>query len=253
MGSRTWIKIYCDQWLNGTIRGETPELRGIWVDLLVIAGSSKYGDSGEIKITELVGYFDKQLAHLLQIPHQKWVTYKKKLIETDRILVSENNIIAIKNWTKYQSEYNRQKAYRLPQNTLNHSNSKLQPEVTPKSPTKSTARDKRVENRERDRDSIYRPLKQKLGEFQNVLLTTEEYGKLVSKLGERGANDWISSLSEWLKSTSKVRRDHYATILIWERREQKEKGGTGGTHKGHSRELKPRETYKSPEEHRQTG
>lgn len=70
MGSRTWIKIYCDQWLNGTIREDSPELRGIWVDLLALAGSGKYGDSGEIKITDRVGFLDKQLADLLQISLQ---------------------------------------------------------------------------------------------------------------------------------------------------------------------------------------
>ena len=37
--SRTWVKLYCDQWLSGSLRGETPELRGIWADLLALAGS----------------------------------------------------------------------------------------------------------------------------------------------------------------------------------------------------------------------
>ena len=112
MGSRTWIKIYCDRWLNGSIREETPEVRGIWVDLLVLAGSGKYGDSGEIKITDRLGYFDKQLAELLQISVQKWVACKKKLIQTERVCVENNNIIVIKNWSKYQSEYERQRVQR---------------------------------------------------------------------------------------------------------------------------------------------
>lgn len=112
MGSRTWIKIYCERWLNGSIRDETPELRGIWVDLLVLAGSGKYGDSGEIKITDRLGYFDKQLANLLQISVQKWVTCKRKLIQTDRVCIKNNNIIAIINWSKYQSEYERQRVQR---------------------------------------------------------------------------------------------------------------------------------------------
>jgi len=147
MGSRTWIKIYCDRWLNGSIREETPEVRGIWVDLLVLAGSGKYGDSGEIKITDQVGFLDKQLADLLQISVQKWVTCKKKLIKTKRVCIKNRNIIAIINWSKYQSEYNRQRIYRQPQgtsdNTPESSNLKLQPEVT----TESTAgeRDKRLE------------------------------------------------------------------------------------------------------------
>ena len=170
MGSRTWIKIYCDRWLNGTIREETPELRGIWVDLLVLAGSGKYGDSGEIKITDQLGYSDSQLAEILQISRQKWATIKKKLIETDRIMIknlnknegvmSQNlnktrgvitknsNIILINNWSKYQSEYERQRGYRLPVDTNEkspeNSNQKLQSEVT----TESTPREERGERGE---------------------------------------------------------------------------------------------------------
>jgi DnaD/phage-associated family protein len=151
MGSRTWIKIYCDKWLNGTLREETPEFRGIWVDLLVLAGSGKYGDSGEIKITDQVGFLDQQLADLLQISVQKWVACKKKLIETDRVEVGNENVIVIKNWSKYQSEYRRQKPYRQDETTIKpppeKCNQKLQQEVTEDFVTKSTTgeRDKRLE------------------------------------------------------------------------------------------------------------
>jgi len=158
MGSRTWIKIYCDRWLNGSIRDETPELRGVWVDLLVLAGSGKYGDSGVIKITDQVGYFDKQLAELLQISAQKWATCKKKLIQTDRVCVENNNIIVIKNWSKYQSEYDRQKVQR-------HESPKLKSGIkdviksSPESASKSAVRDrdKRLEKEKRDRDTPLNP------------------------------------------------------------------------------------------------
>lgn len=141
MGSRTWIKINCDRWLNGTIRGESAELRGIWVDLLVLAGSGKYGDSGEVKITDQVGFLDRQLADLLQISTRKWLNVKKRLQETDRICTTEKNIIVIVNWAKYQSEYERQKLQR----TI-----KSADESAAKSADESAARDrdKRIENRE---------------------------------------------------------------------------------------------------------
>ena len=153
MGSRTWIKIYCDRWLNGSIRDETPELRGIWVDLLVLAGSGKYGDSGEIKITDQVGYSDMQLAELLGISRQKWATIKRKLIETDRVMIKNldrnrgvitrnANIIAIINWSKYQSEYERQRVQR-------QESPKLESEA--ESVTKSAA-ESAAESASRDRD-----------------------------------------------------------------------------------------------------
>jgi DnaD/phage-associated family protein len=146
MGSRTWIKIYCDKWLNGTIREESLEVRAVWVDLLVLAGSGRYGDSGEVKITDRVGFLDQQLADLMQISVQKWVACKKKLVETDRVEVSENNIIRIKNWVRYQSEYERTKQYSVRKSTL---------ETT----TKTTVgdRDKRLEIENRDRDTPLNP------------------------------------------------------------------------------------------------
>lgn len=68
--------------------------------------------------------------------------------------------------------------------------------------------------------------KQKHGEFQNVLLTDEEYQKLVNKLGEPTTKDFVERLSAYMKSKKKRYSDHYATILNWSRRDD---GKTGKT------------------------
>jgi len=112
MGSRTWIKVFCEQWLQGSLRNESSEIRGVWIDLLTLAGSSQYGDTGEIKLTNGVGYTDDQIAILLNITKSLWRRAKKRLKETDRIDISPRGAISITNWTKYQSEYKRQKQYR---------------------------------------------------------------------------------------------------------------------------------------------
>ncbi len=112
MGSRTWIKVYCDNWIQGTLREETPEIRGVWVDLLALAGSGQYGDTGEIKLTNGVGYTDGQIAEILHISKSLWRKAQQRLLETERIGISPRGAIRIVNWSKYQSEYNRQKPYR---------------------------------------------------------------------------------------------------------------------------------------------
>jgi DnaD/phage-associated family protein len=144
MASRTWIKIYCDKWLNGTIREESLEVRAVWVDLLVLAGSGKYGDSGEIKITDSIGLLDQQLADLLQISTRKWKIISKRLQETDRICITERNVIAIKNWAKYQSEYERQKDQRIRDGIL-----KSAGQSAIKSAEASAARDREGDREER--------------------------------------------------------------------------------------------------------
>ena len=112
MGNRTWIKVYCDNWIQGTLREETPDVRGIWADLLALAGSGQYGDTGEIKLTNGVGYTDKQIAQILCIKKSIWRKAKLRLVETERIKISPRGAIYITNWSKYQSEYRRQKPYR---------------------------------------------------------------------------------------------------------------------------------------------
>lgn len=64
--------------------------------------------------------------------------------------------------------------------------------------------------------------KDKYGEFQNVLLTEDEY----KKLKERFPKDWqdrIDNLSIYMKAKGKQYKSHYATILSWARKEEKDK------------------------------
>ena len=127
MASRTWVKLYCHKWLEGTIREETPAVRGIFVDLLALAGDGLYGDSGEIGLQGGVGLSTNQLKSILHLTHQQWVGARDRLLKTDRILINSRGVISITNWGRYQSEYERQKPFR--------SNSKLQAEVISRSYT----------------------------------------------------------------------------------------------------------------------
>ncbi len=55
------------------------------------------------------------------------------------------------------------------------------------------------------------------GEFQNVYLSSDEYDKLVKRLGEDSARDLIERLGAYMKSRRKKYDSHYATILNWAR------------------------------------
>lgn len=56
------------------------------------------------------------------------------------------------------------------------------------------------------------------GEFSNVLLTTEEFNKLVEVMGERNTDMLIEELSAYIASKGKRYSSHYATLLSWARR-----------------------------------
>lgn len=57
-------------------------------------------------------------------------------------------------------------------------------------------------------------IKEKFGEFDNVLLSPEEFDKLKVRFGEQ-TESYIERLSNYVASTGKRYKSHYATILNW--------------------------------------
>ena len=91
MGSRTWVKIYCGNWIEGSLRQEKPALRGIWANLLALCGGGQYSQEGEIKVRKDIGYTDSMLSKVLNISPKVWAASKKRLVETieNKTLVKE--------------------------------------------------------------------------------------------------------------------------------------------------------------------
>jgi len=122
MGRRTWIKLYCDNWLHGSIRKEIPIVRDVFSGLLTMAGDSRFGDIGEIYLSEEVGMTDEQIAGTLNVSLEEWANARAILSnhpkgpEENRIIISPLKIgikIKVIKWVLYQGEYDRQKKYRL--------------------------------------------------------------------------------------------------------------------------------------------
>ena len=66
------------------------------------------------------------------------------------------------------------------------------------------------------------PAKNSYGEFGNVKMTTAEFEKLVQAEGADRANALIEELSSYLASSGKRYKSHYATLLNWGRRKDKD-------------------------------
>lgn len=56
-----------------------------------------------------------------------------------------------------------------------------------------------------------------LGEFNNIQLTNEEYNKLLEKFSETVVKEKIEELSSGIASKGYKYKNHYATILSWDR------------------------------------
>ena len=67
-------------------------------------------------------------------------------------------------------------------------------------------------------------IKEKFGEFENVLLSVDELQKLKSKLGAE-TESYIERLSSYIASSGKRYKSHYATILSWTQKDAKNSGG----------------------------
>lgn len=72
-------------------------------------------------------------------------------------------------------------------------------------------------------------IKERYGEFENVLLTKEELDKLQSRLGEQ-TDSYIERLSNYIASTGKRYKSHYATILSWIQKENQNNQVRGETY-----------------------
>lgn len=239
MSQRTWIKIYCDKWINGTLREEPLALRGLWVDLLTLAGNGTYGDAGKIGLPQNVPLTDNQVAAILKIEPQEWLDGKSRLIETDRVRETAEGLIEIINWKKYQSEYSRQKSYRQ----------KLQHKVTAKSAQeKEKEIEIEIENSTKDNistntnnNSSYStsaPDRKKIGPLPKENVQFDFDKEEFIGISEKDMTKWaeaypacdigleIKRAAQWLISNPAKRKKNYRRYITnWLSRTQ-ERGGT---------------------------
>jgi len=122
-----------------------------------------------------------------------------------------------------------------------------QPELAEQS-TELTKQSTKVDSprvTQKKKETIQKKLyKRNYGEFNNTLLSDEEYQKLVVRFGEKETVEKIEGLSLGIASKGYKYKNHYATILAWEKRDQK--GGQSGVNQRNPRQLPAREDYAEP-------
>jgi hypothetical protein len=233
---RLWIKIDCQGLLGGSINylflenngfdvdpGQLVSLacQAIWVKMIAYSEVCG-GRPGWIEDNNGKGLPHPFIAQELHCPVEIFELVLDKMKEDKAIEMNGTGSIHLVNFQHYQfGEYERQQPYRLGQKEAAKVESK-----TDKKP---------------------------YGEFANVMLSDEEMQKLVERFGEVGAKERIENLSSGIESKNYRYKSHYATILTWQRMDEK-RGFNNGTHrpntKGHSRDLPERTSYESPEEFR---
>jgi hypothetical protein len=251
---RSWVKLWVDEWLAGTTRFELSERqRAIWIDLIAMAGKSRFPGivaSGRYD-DGFRGYPISYLAGSLVYTENDFrealntcAKYGKIKMETKNHDGTENVVIFINNWEKYQSEYLRQRKYDEDETKNNGAgaekiNSQQSTEFIGENlqlpigcednqPIKVISGNQQLsagcEDYQQDAKIISRNKDNNKKEFfQSVHLTTIEHDKLIERFGEKKAVDKIEALALYKSSKGKKYASDYSTILNWDRREQKEK------------------------------
>lgn len=106
-----WVKFWVKGWLHGSIRWQLdPEERSVWADLICLAGEC--GQEGKICDNDGIPLPPKFIASQLNVTEALLARTIAKC-KNDHRLEEHSGVVYITNWTTYQSEYDRQKPYRM--------------------------------------------------------------------------------------------------------------------------------------------
>lgn len=120
---------------------------------------------------------------------------------------SKNRVITVKNWGKYQNSEQQS------EQQLNNNWTATEQQVNT---NKNKKKYKNIS------PPIDPPLKREYGEFKKVKLTDDEYERLVQRLGKDETGKYIVRLDGWL-AEGNTKKNHYATILNWVRKDAEKK------------------------------
>lgn len=231
MADVKWIKITTDVFDDEKILlieslPEADAIIVIWFKLLCLAG--KQNNSGVFVMGNRIPYTDKMLATIFR---RKETTVQLALQTFEQFGMIElvDGVITIPNWGKHQNldqleskkayMKNYMKEYREKQKMLS-----VGSETNSKTNSKSNVRkaDKIREEKNREDKIIDKNnniIRHKYGEYENVLLSDDDFSKLQVEFPE-DYEKRIENLSSYIASTGKSYKNHLATIRNWAKKEQ---------------------------------
>ena len=230
-----WVKITTDMFDNRKIKHlrRLPDGNNIvliWVMLLTMAG--RCNANGMIFLTENIPYTPKMLADELNF-EENTVQLALNALEQLNMIVTDSGFFAIAGWDEYQNIEGMDKIRE--QNRIRKQNQRAKAAISERCHVMSrdchvTSRDshatdididieedKELEKEELPKGNSKKPAKHKYGEYNNVLLTDDELGKLKGEYPDW--QDRIERLSSYVASTGKAYKSHYATIRNWARKD----------------------------------
>jgi len=215
-----WIKLHRKILDNPIIMKDSDHL-AVWAYLLLNATHAEYpalfkGQKIMLQPGQLLTG-RKSIADQLKISESK-VTRILNAFKSEQQIEQQtsnkNRLISIINWDLYQISEQQIEAQ------MNNNRTTGEQQVNTNKNIKNIKNDKNeISNIS---DSIEskppKPVKHKYGEYKNVLLTDEELQKLKTEYSDYEKR--IDNLSEYVESTGKKYKSHYATIRKWARKDK---------------------------------
>lgn len=249
MAEVKWIKITTDVFDDEKILliESLPDAYAIivvWFKLLCLAG--KQNNSGVFMMGK-IAYTDKMLATIFRMK-ESTVTMALQTFEQFGMIEIIDGVITIPNWGKHQNldqleskkEYmrNYMKEYREKQKALtSKDNCKTNSKANVRQADKEEDKDKEIEednnilsdSNEPEPPKKSKPVKHKYGEYNNVLLTDNEYKNLADSFGAELRDNAIKFLDEYIEDKGYKSKSHNMAIRRWvidavKEKEQKKPG-----------------------------
>jgi hypothetical protein len=199
-GSRKWVKLWVNEWLDGTTRFEmTDAQRAFWIDLMAMAGRSRFPGiicAGQID-GQFIGYpinkFQALMSEAIDVEATLALFERNHKIEIE--ITQENPTklykLTLQNWDRYQSEYQRQKKYRLQKSDT--------PGYSKSNTTEVRSRSEKIEENHKPRSNGQKaPVVPNLSSNKNLTPQQKDYSDVSRLL--MGAVPIISKAREMKKS-----------------------------------------------------
>lgn len=227
MSDVRWIKIYTNMFDNRKIKQieKLPEgnaLLVIWLKLLTLAGN--VNDSGFVYFTKDIPYTDQMLATEFDMPLST-IQLALNVFKQYEMIDITDDLLKISNWEKYQNVEGMEKIREQTRKRVASYREK-QKEIACNVTSNATVTQGNAIDIDIDKDieedidinnnipsSKPKKVKHKHGEYQNVLLTDEEYNKLHQDYPN--ANELITYLDEYIEMKGYKAKSHYLAIRKW--------------------------------------
>jgi predicted phage replisome organizer len=229
MADVKWIKITTDIFDDDKILlieslPEADSIIVIWFKLLCLSGRQNNG--GVFMMNNKIAYTDKMLATIFR-RKEATIQLALKTFEQFGMIELIDGVITIPNWEKHQNldtlekirEQTRKRVskHREKQKQI-ASNVTVTQEVTQCNATEKKREEKKEKRIEGEEEKSV--IRNTYGEYDNVLLSDEEYSKL-TQLFPCDYLERIERLSSYMASSGKTYDNHLATITFWAEQDKK--------------------------------